>query len=55
MMTNGDPYGRIFLSHPGTNNILFFFLTIIYLIFMFKERFLEVSECAKRHKIMTSL
>ena len=36
MMTNGDPEGRIFLSHPHTNNGLFFLLTIKYRILYFK-------------------
>ena len=30
VMTNGDCEGRIFLSHPNTNNGLFFFLTTKY-------------------------
>ena len=29
-MTNGDPEGQIFLSHPHTINVLFFLLTIKY-------------------------
>ena len=28
MMTNGDPEGRILMSHPHTNNGLFLLLTI---------------------------
>ena len=28
VMTNGDPEGRIVLSHPHTNNVFFFLLTI---------------------------
>ena len=30
MMTNGDIEGQIFLSHPHTNNELFFLLTTSY-------------------------
>ena len=33
MMTNGDPEGRIFLSHPHMNNILFFMLTNVFFFF----------------------
>ena len=33
---NGDPEGLIFLSHPHTNNGLFFLLTIKYSIFIFE-------------------
>ena len=36
-MTNGDHEGRIFLSHPHTNNGLFFLLTTKYLIFIWKH------------------
>ena len=32
MITNGDPEGRDFLSHPHTNNGLFSLLTIKYLM-----------------------
>ena len=35
-MKNGDPEGLIFLSHPHTNNGLFFLLTIKYSIFIFE-------------------
>ena len=35
MMTNGDHQGRIFLSHPHTNNRFFFLLTTKYLILYF--------------------
>ena len=31
MMTKGDCKGQVFLSHPNTNNGLFFFLTTKYL------------------------
>ena len=37
MMTNGDSEGRIFLSHPHTNNGLFFLLTTKYLILCWKH------------------
>ena len=37
MMTNGDPEGRIFLSHPHTNNGFFSLLTTIYLILNWKK------------------
>ena len=37
MMTNGDPEGQIFLSHPHTNNGFFFLLTTKYLIFIVKH------------------
>ena len=30
VMTNDDPEGRIFLSHPHTINLFFFLLTIKY-------------------------
>ena len=29
VMTNGDPEGRIFLSHPHTNNGFFFLLLFV--------------------------
>ena len=47
VMTNGDPEGWIFLSHPYTNNGFFFLLTINYRIFMFRKRLPEVSEYAE--------
>ena len=28
VMTNGDHEGRVFQSHPHTNNVFFFLLTI---------------------------
>ena len=31
VMTNGDPKGRIFISHPHTNNGFFFLLIIDFL------------------------
>ena len=31
VMPNGDPEGRIFLSHPYTNNVFFFLLIIDFL------------------------
>ena len=37
VMTNGDPEGRIFLSHPHTNNGFFFLLTTKYLILYWKN------------------
>ena len=37
MLTNGDHEGRIFLSHPHTNNGLFFFLNTKYLILYEKD------------------
>ena len=44
VMTNGDPEGRIFLSHPHTNNGLFFLLTIKYCI-LCSEKFLNTMRC----------
>ena len=46
MMTNGDSEGRFFLSHPYTNNGIFFLHTIIYNIFICKKRLPEVPEYA---------
>ena len=37
MMTNGDPEGRIFLSHPHANNGSFFLLTTWYHILYWKN------------------
>ena len=37
VMTNNDHEGRSFLSHPLSNNGLFFLLTIKYHIFMLKR------------------
>ena len=37
LMTNGDHEGRIFLSHPHTNNGFFFLLTTKYLILYWKN------------------
>ena len=37
VITNGDDEGRIFLSHPHTNNGFFFFLTTKYLIYIGKR------------------
>ena len=34
-MNNADPKGRIFLSHPHTNNVFFFLLTIKFPNFYF--------------------
>ena len=31
VMTNGDPEGQIFLSHPHTNNGFFFLLTTVFI------------------------
>ena len=51
MMANGDPKGRIFLSHPHPNNGFFFLLTIIYHILI-----PEVPKYAEMgHFMMTSL
>ena len=36
-MTNGDPEGQIFLSHPYTKNRVFFLLTFKYRILSFKK------------------
>ena len=41
VMTNYDPEGLTFLSHPPTNIELFFLLTID---FLFKDKLSEVSE-----------
>ena len=47
VMTNGDREGRIFLSHPHTNNGFSFLHTIIYMVFIFKKKkFAEASEYA---------
>ena len=52
VMTNGDREGRIFLSHPQTNNILFYLLTIKYRIL----RLREVPDYVEmQHNMMTSL
>ena len=37
VMTNGDHEGRLFLSHPHTNNGFFFLLTTKYLIVYWKK------------------
>ena len=37
VMTNGDPEGRIFITHPHTNNGFFFLLTIKYCILYWKK------------------
>ena len=56
MMTNGDRKGRIFLSHPHTNNGFFFLLTIKYRILCLKKRLPEVPEYAEmRHDMMMPL
>ena len=48
MTTNDDREGRIFLSHPRTNNGLFFLLTINVVFFIFKKMPpSEVSEYAE--------
>ena len=50
VMTNGDPEGWIFLSHPYTNNGFFFLLIVKYRIFMFRKRLAKVPEYAEmRH------
>ena len=33
VMTNGDSEGRIFLSYLHTNNVFFFLLTTVFLLF----------------------
>ena len=35
MMTNDDPEGLIFLSHPHTNNDFFFLLNTEFIVFYF--------------------
>ena len=45
MMTNGKPEGRIFLTHPHTNNGFFFLLTTV--LFYFLDKLPEVPEYAK--------
>ena len=57
MMTNSDPEGLIFLSHPHTNNGFFLLPTIKYRILCFKkDLLLEVPEYAEmRHNMMASL
>ena len=37
VMTNGDPKGLIFLSHPHTINELFFLLTIAHTAFLYSR------------------
>ena len=44
MMTNGDREGRIFLSHPHTNNGFFFLLTTKYLILYWKTSIKRLPE-----------
>ena len=39
VITNGDQTGQIFLSHPHTNNKLFFLLTTKYLIYTMHSKF----------------
>ena len=54
VMTNGNHKGWIFLSHPYTNNRVFFLLTIEYGILCVK-RPQEVPEYAElRHDMMMS-
>ena len=56
MMANGDPEGPNNLSHPHTNNELFFLLTIKYCIFILEKRIQEVPKYAEmRHNMMMSL
>ena len=56
MMTNCDPEGQIFISHPHTNGRLLFLLTIKYCIFIFNERASISSEYGEMRQIMiTSL
>ena len=43
-MNNADPKGRIFHSHPHTNTVFFFLLTIKFPIFYFLKRLPEVPE-----------
>ena len=55
VMTNGDPKGLIFVSHPHTNNGLFFLHTIKYRILCLTKRLPEVPEYDEmRHDTMTS-
>ena len=37
VMTKGDHEGRIFLTHPHTNNVLFYLVTAKYLILYWKS------------------
>ena len=56
VMPNGGPKGRIFLSHPHTNNGFIFLLTIKYHILCLKKRLPEVPEYAgMQHDMITSL
>ena len=43
MMTIGDRDGRIFLSHPRTNNGFFLLLTTYYLIYILKKNLKKTS------------
>ena len=43
VITNGDHEGQIFLSHPHTNNGLFFLHTIKYNIFIFKSSWIQLG------------
>ena len=48
MMTNGEPKGHFFLSHPHTNNRLFSLLTIEFLFSYLKkgfQKFLNTLRC----------
>ena len=48
VMPNVDCKGRLFLSHPHTNNGFFFLLTIKYLVLCFKKgslKFLNMLRC----------
>ena len=59
MMTSDDPWERIVLSYPHTNNGLFFLLTtvfVLFLFFLFKNKLPEVPEYAKiQFHMMASL
>ena len=37
MMSNSDPEGQVFLSHPHKNNRYIFLLIVKYSIFMYKK------------------
>ena len=54
VMTNGDPDGRIFLSHSHMNNGFFFLLTTVF--FKFQTKLPDTPEYAKmQFHMMTSL
>ena len=59
VMTIGDPEGKIFLSHPHTNNRFCFLLTTKYLILYWKKHekdFQKILNTLRYHMVtMTSL